>query len=162
MAADLETLKREIEAYLHELGIAVFYGYSIDSPVSVYWDTERHPDFREFIVTGRNAGARLVVFSHETLSQDEIDEALDQLEESDLAWDDKHKYENRLRELQAFEGFTCSIELSFEIESRIYLYQMRTAWYQTLKEILAELDTTTGLEDEDEDDGPMAGYFSRN
>ena len=34
---------------------------------------------------GRKAGAKLIVFAHEAFSLDEIDEALDQLEDSSLA-----------------------------------------------------------------------------
>jgi len=51
MATDLETLRTEIEGYLEESGIPVFRGYRrvMDSPAQVYWDTEKHADFREFV-----------------------------------------------------------------------------------------------------------------
>jgi len=163
MATDLETLRTEIQGYFEEIGIAVFHGYRriIDSPVQVHWDVERHADFREFVEAGRRAGAKLIVFAHEAFSLDEIDEALDQLEDSSLAREEKHTFEKRLRELQAYEGFTCSLELSFDLESRVYLFELRTAWYQTLRDILAELELSAEQE-EDEDEGPMPGYFSRN
>src|SRR5437868_9817126 len=163
MATDLETLRTEIEGYLEHIGIAVFHGYRriMDSPAQVYWDTDRHADFREFVEVGRRAGATLIVFAHEAFSLDEIDEALDQLEDSRLAREEKHTFEKRLRELQAYEGFTCSLELSFDLEGRVYLFELRTAWYQTLRDILAELELSAEQE-EDEDEGPMPGYFSRN
>jgi hypothetical protein len=163
MVTDLETLRTEIEGYLQELGVAVFHSYRrvVDSPGQVYWDTERHPDFREFVDAGRRAGAKLIVFAHEAFSLDEIDEALDQLEGSNLAWEDKHAFENRLRELQAYEGFTCSLELSFDLDGCVYSYEVRTDWYETLRDILTELDVSAEPE-EDEDEGPMPGYFSRN
>ncbi|MBV9301023.1 MAG: hypothetical protein JOY62_07265 [Acidobacteriaceae bacterium] len=163
MAVDLETLKTQIEDYLQEVGVAVFHGRSriIDSPLQVYWDVSAHPNFREFIEAGRKAGAKLVVFAHQAFSLDEIDEALDQLEDSKLGWEEKHNFETRLRELQSYEGFTCLVELSFDIDSRIYIYEMRTEWYQSLTDIIAELDAAAELE-EDEDQGPMPGYFSRN
>ncbi len=163
MAIDLESLRTEIQAYVQEVGIPVFYGYPRDavSHVPVYWDTERYPDFREFIEAGRRAGIKLIVFAYEAFSLDEIDEALDELEDSQLAWEEKHTFETRLRELQGYEGFTCSLELSFDLEGRVYSYEVRTEWYQTLRDLLAELDVTAE-EQEDHDQGPMPGYFSRN
>jgi hypothetical protein len=163
MATDLETLRTEIEGYLEESGIPVFRGYRrvMDSPAQVYWDTEKHTDFREFVEAGRRAGAKLIVFAQEAFSLDEIDEALDQLEDSGLAREEKHTFEKRLQELQAYEGFTCSLELSFDLEGRAYLFELRTAWYQTLRDILAELELSAEQE-EDEDEGPIPGYFSRN
>jgi hypothetical protein len=163
MATDLETLRTEIEGYLEESGIPVFRGYRrvMDSPAQVYWDTEKHADFREFVEAGRRAGAKLIVFAQEAFSLDEIDEALDQLEDSGLAREEKHTFEKRLRELQEYEGFTCSLELSFDLEGRAYLFELRTAWYQTLRDILAELELSAEQE-EDEDEGPIPGYFSRN
>jgi hypothetical protein len=163
MATDLETLRTEIEGYLEESGIPIFRGYRrvMDSPAQVYWDTEKHADFREFVEAGRRAGAKLIVFAQEAFSLDEIDEALDQLEDSGLAREEKHTFEKRLRELQAYEGFTCSLELSFDLEGRAYLFELRTAWYQTLRDILAELEISAEQE-EDEDEGPIPGYFSRN
>jgi len=164
MMTDLETLRTEIQGYLEEIGMAVFHGYrrTVDSPVQVYWDTEKHPDFREFVEVGRRAGAKLIVFAYEAFSLDEIDEALDQLEDSTLAREEKHTFEKRLRELQAYEGFTCSLELSFDLEGRAYLFELLTGWYETLRDILAELELSTQQEDEDEDQGPIPGYFSRN
>jgi hypothetical protein len=163
MATDLETLRTEMEGYLNEIAVPVFHGYRriLDSPGQVYWDTERHADFREFVQAGRRAGAKLIVFCHEAFSLDEIDEALDQLEDSSLAREEKHTFEKRLRELRAYEGFTSSLELSFDLEGRVYVFELRTAWYQTLRDILAELELSAEQE-EDEDEGPMPGYFSRN
>lgn len=162
MAVNLESLRTQVEGYLEQAGIPVFHGCSrvIDSPLQVHWNVEEHPDFREFIEAGRKAGAKLVVFAHQAFSLDEVDEALDQLEDSNLSWEEKHNFETRLKELQRYEGFTCLVELSFDIDARVYLYEMRTEWYQSLTEILAELDAAAELEEED--GGPMPGYFSKN
>jgi hypothetical protein len=163
MAIDLESLRAEIQSYLQELGLAVFHGYPrlADSPTQVYWNTDIRPDFREFVEAGRRAGVKLIVFAYEAFSLDEIDEALEQLESSKFGREEKHAFETRLRELQAYEGFTCSLELSFDLETRIYCYERRTEWYQSLRDILADLDAAAEQE-EDLDEGPMPGYFSRN
>jgi hypothetical protein len=164
MGLDLETLKAEMQAYLAREGMTVFYGYSrsIDSPTQVYWDIENHPDFREFLDAGRRAGAKLVVFYHRAFSLDAIDEALDHIEDSELPRDEKRSFENRLRELQAYEGFTCAIELSFDLDGRVYLFEIRTEWYEALNDLLAEIDAATEDVEDDEDQGPISGYFSKN
>lgn len=162
MALDLESLRAEIQDYLDDSGLAVFHGYHrmVDTLVQVSWDTDRHPNFREFLSAGQKAGVKLFVFHDESFSLDRVDEALDQLEETDFTRDEKRSYETRLRQLQAYEGFTCSLELSFSLEGRVYLYEAHTDWYQALNDIVAELDAA--LEEEDEGDGSLGGYFSKN
>ena len=162
MALDLESLRAEIQTYLEALDIPVFFGYhrSIDPMTQIAWDVSNHPDFREFVAAGQKAGAKLIVFTHLAFSLDQIDEALEQLDASDLTREEKRNFENRLRQLQAYEGFTCSVELSFTLDSEVYLFELRTDWYNSLNDILAELDIATD-EDSGEDD-PLGGYFSKN
>ncbi len=163
MAQDLETLRTEMEAYLKQYGIAVFHGYHrmVDSMNQVLWDTGRHPDFREFLQTAREAGVRLIVFNHRAFSLDQVDEALDELEDADLLREEKRSYENRLRQLQAYEGFTCSVELSFTADGRLYSFESHTDWYEAFTDILGELDAAA-QEHEDEPDDSIGGYFSNN
>jgi hypothetical protein len=163
MALDLETLRLELQAHLEELGIAVFHGYGqmADTLGHVYWDVHGHPDFREFLQVGQRAGAKLFVFHYQSLSQAELDEASEYLEEAEVSREEKRQYENRIRELQVYEGFTCSLALSFEIDGRVYVYELSTEWYQALTELLSELEAVSNEADE-EDDGPMTGYFSKN
>ncbi len=142
--------------------MAVFYGYHRmnDALNQVSWDTELRPDFKEFLGAARKADAKLIVFHYEALSLDEIDEALDGLEDSELPREEKRSFETRLRQLQAYEGFTCSVELSFSIESRVYMFELHTEWYEALSDILAELDAAA--DEEETDDGTLGGYFSNN
>ncbi len=163
MALDLETLRKEVQEFLDESEIPVFYGYRqmLDAINQVSWDVELHPDFRDFIKAGRTAGAKLMVFSYRAFSLDQIDEALDQLEDSSLSREEKRSFENRLRQLQGYEGFTCSLELSFSLESDIYTFELHTDWYQAMNQILAELDTFADEEEEGHDD-TLGGYFSKN
>jgi hypothetical protein len=162
MALDLETLRTEILAHLHSSGMAVFHaGHRALDPLNqVYWDVDGHPDYRAFLVVAKQAGAKLISFHHHTLSVDQIDEALDDLEESELPREEKRSYEKRLRQLREYEGFTCSVELSFTLENKIYVFEVHTEWYESLTDILAELEAAT--EDEEEDDGTLGGYFSNN
>lgn len=163
MALDLETLRTEILAHLHTSGTAIFHAShrAFDDPLNqVMWDVERHPDYRAFLAVAKQAGAKLIHFHHQTLSVDQIDEALDELEVSDFTRDEKRQYENRLRQLRDYEGFTCSVELSFCVEHKTYVYEMHTEWYESLNDILAELEAAN--EEEEEDNSGLGGYFSNN
>lgn len=163
MAQDLETLRAEMEAYLKQYGMAVFHGYygMVDSMDRVYWDTQRRPDFREFLQTARHAGVRLVIFNYRAFSLDQIDQAMDELEDANLLPEEKRSYENRLRQLQAYEGFTCSVELSFTIDGRVYSFEAHTDWYEAFTDIMGELDAVMEEHEEEQDDS-IGGYFSNN
>ncbi len=165
MAIDLEKMRADVEAYLLQKGIPVFFGYDqmSDGLIHATWDTERHPDFREFVGTAASAGAKLMVFHIESLSESSIDEALEQLELCDFTRDEKRNYEKRIKSLQGYEGFTSLISLSFSVDNRIYKFEVHSDWHDTLEDILMELDAASGDYSEDEsDDGPVGGYFSNN
>jgi hypothetical protein len=166
MALDLETVRSEMLAYLKAKKFAVFYGHSrlLDSLPFVYWDVDGQPDFRSFLDVALSAGAKLIVFHHRAFTLDQIDEALERLEHTTLTREEKRSLEGRLRELQAYEGFTCVVELTFDHEGRIYIFERRTEWYENLGDIMSEIEVATDYEDEedDEDAGPMSGYFSKN
>jgi hypothetical protein len=162
MLQDLEALRTEIESFLQQSELTIFYcSHQItDGLFQVSWDVERHGDFKEFLGTAKAAGAKLVVFTQQAFSLDQIDAALDQLEDCDLTYEEKRQYEGRLRQLQAYEGFTSSLELSFTLNSRVYLFEVHTDWYEAFTDVLNELDTVV---DEDvSEDGTLGGYFSNN
>jgi hypothetical protein len=163
MPQDLEKLRSEIETFLQEANLPVFYGYHrmSDALLQVSWDTERHSDFREFLQTARAAGAKLVVFNQRTFSLDQIDSALDELEDCEFTREEKRQYENRLRQLQTYEGFTAALELSFALEGRVYIFEIHTDWYEAFTDILGELDAAAEEEDTSEN-GSLGGYFSNN
>jgi hypothetical protein len=165
MTLDLESLRAEIQAYVDESGVAVFHGYRQvpENVVQVSWDTEGHPDFREFLSVGQKAGVKLFVFHAENFSLERVDEALEQLGETDLTRDEKRSYETRLKQLHAYDGFTCSVGLSFSLEGCEYAYEAHTDWYEALSDVMVELEAAMNDEEEDEDsDGAMGRFFSRN
>jgi hypothetical protein len=66
-----------------------------------------------------------------------------------------------LNELRSYAGFTCALELSFDHEGRVYMFDLRTEWYEELSDMLEDLHVMdTGSDDEDDD--TMGGYFSKN
>jgi hypothetical protein len=166
MALDLETVRKEMQGHLEKSGMPIFFGYhrTLDSLMQVNWDTDGHPDFREFLETARKSGAKLVVFNQVAFQLDQIDEALEELETADFTREEKRHFETRLKQLQAYEGFTCSLQLSFTMEGRLYLFELRTDWYDSLRDILSELEVATDpFSEEEEEEGPIGGgYFSNN
>jgi hypothetical protein len=164
MPQDLESLRAEMQAFLEGCGLAIFYGSHrmLDPLAPVSWDTERYPDYRAFVATAEKAGVKLLVFHQQAFSLDQIDAALDQLEECDFTREEKRQYENRLRQLQAYEGFTSALELSFTLESRIYMYETHTDWYESFTDVLGELEAAAEEQEAAGDDGSLGGYFSNN
>jgi hypothetical protein len=163
MSTNLDSLKGEVEKVLADQGFNVFYGQSrvLDSLPVIYWDIARYPDFRKFLDVARNAGAKLIVFYHREFTPDHIEEALDRLETAGMPHEESRGIERRLKELRVYEGFTCTLELSFDYEGRIYVYDVCTDWYDELSDILEEIDVF-GADDDDDDEAPISGYFSQN
>lgn len=163
MRQNLDSLRTEIQEYLESHHFIVFHGHSrlMDTLPVVYWDLERFPDFHLFLKAAEAAGARMIVFHQREFAGDLIDNALDQLQEIDLPPSERRAMERRLKELRVYEGFICTLELSFDYQNRIYLFDLRTEWYNELNDILDEIDASLPGEEED-DEGPMGGYFSKN
>jgi len=162
MESNLDGLKAEIERYLEQSGMAVFYGYSraLDSIPLVYWDCHQYPDYKEFIEAAKTAGAKLMVFHQRTFAVEQIEDALEELTGCDLPREDYRDFEKRLNRLRQYDGMVCAIELSFDHQGRAFLFDLRTEWYQELSDVLDEIQVLTV--GDDDDDTPMSGYFSRN
>jgi hypothetical protein len=162
MKSNLASLRSEIEEYLRSHDVAIFHSaHHMDPHFSAaYWDVAGHPDFRTFLATAEAAGVRLVaLFAHE-FRDETIDDAAELLEESDLGRDDRRAVEQRLREFGTYTGFVCEIEVSFDLGSRAYIFDLRTDWYDEFSEILDRIEGDLG---EEENDQPLGGpYFSKN
>lgn len=162
MHINLDTLKDDIKNALAEDHFVVFHGYAraTEHLSAVYWDTERHPGHEEFLQTAKAAGVSLIVFHEQEFNTAMVDDAVDQLEGSDLAAEDYRLIQGRLEELRRYDGFTCAVELSFDYQGRVYIYGVRSEWFEEYSDILDELEF--GLPEEDQDEPPIGGYFSKN
>ena len=163
MDINLNTLKREIVEYLEASEFAIFRttpGGLEGLPV-VMWDAEQYPDYQMFLETARKAGARVVLFATREFETADIDDALEQLEECEMTRDEQRQLSSRLRDMRVFEGVTCVIELGFDHEGRLYVYEVRPDWYDEFMTIEDEIATHLGGEDDLGDDS-LGGYFSRN
>ena len=163
MDLNLEPLKREILAYLASSEFAVFHSSpgGLDSLPMVLWDVERYPDYQMFLEVARKAGVKLVLFASCEFEAADLDELKDQLEKADLTREQQRECQSRLRGLRVHEGVTCSIELAFDLNARVYVYELQPDWYDDFvnleEEIMAHVPDA-----EDEDDGSLGGYYSKN
>ena len=163
MKQNLDELKTEVLQHLESQGFVVFHGYSrlSDADSFVAWDVERQPDYRQFLETAKNSGVKLIVYHWREFSRAHVDEAAERLEECDFSVEEQHNLERRLRDLRAYEGFTCALELSFDLKARVYLFNLRAEWYEEYLDLIEELGG--GLaDDEDEEDDPLDGFYSSN
>lgn len=161
MKPNLDTLKTEIEEHLEQAGLAIFYGYSrsLESQPAVEWDCDQYPDFRPFVQAAITAEAKILVFHQREFSSEQVEDALERLSACDLPQEESSEFEQRLNDLHAYSGSVCAIELSFDHQGRVFLFDLRTEWYEEFSEILDEIQLMTSQED---DDTPISGYFSKN
>jgi len=164
---NLDTLKSEILNYLEASDFAVFRSSpgTLDGQPMILWDAERHPDYRMFLDVARQIGCRLICFASREFQPEEIDDLLLQLEDADLDRDEQREYQKQLRRLRENEGVTCTLELAFDYDSRLYVYEMQPDWYTEFLNIEDEIVTRFGMgddEDVDDDDGSLGNYFSKN
>jgi hypothetical protein len=161
---NLDTLKREIVEYLESAGFAVFRSNpgGLEGLPMVLWDVEHYPDYQMFLDVARQSGAKLIVFATGEFESGDLDELREQLEDCDLTREEQREYESRLRELRVFEGVTCTIELAFDLDSRLYVYELQPDWYAEFLSLEEEI-TSRFSEESDLDRGDsLGGYFSRN
>ena len=87
MDLNLETLKNEILGYLESSDFAVFRSHAggLEGLSVITWDTERCPDYRTFLDTARKAGEKLILFASRELAEDEVDEALEELVDTEFS-----------------------------------------------------------------------------
>ena len=164
MDLNLDTLKREILSYLEETGFAVFHSSpgTLDSGSSmVLWDTEHHPDYRMFLDVATKTGIKLILFGSREFEASDLDELVEQLDASDVPRDEQREYRSRLRNLRSYEGQTCTLELAFDYNQRLYVYELQPDWYEEFIELDEEI-MARATDDEMGDDETLGGYFSKN
>jgi hypothetical protein len=162
MKPNLDALKTEIEECLEQAGLALFYGYSrsLDALPAVEWDCEQYPDFRLFVKAALTAEAKIIVFHQREFSSELLEDALERLTDCDLPPEECQQLERRLNDLHAYHGAVCAVELSFDHQGRVFLFDLRTEWYEEFSEMLDEIQLLSAPVDDD--DSPISGYFSKN
>ena len=115
-----------------------------------------------FLEVATKTGCTMIVFASREFEPGDIDDLLSQLDDCELTRDERREYESRLRELRAFEGVTCSLELAFDHHSRLYVYEVQPDWYEEFLELEDEIFARVTDDDELDDDDSLGGYFSKN
>jgi hypothetical protein len=160
---NLDSLKHEVSQYLEDTEFAVFRCTpgGPGHPEMVLWDVKTYPDFRMFLEVARKAGARLILFGTDELESSDLDDLKEQLGECELSREERRDYESRLRALAKYDGRTCTLELGFSIDGRMYVYDVQPDWYEEFMELEDEILSRIS-EDEDLDDDTLGGYYSKN
>jgi hypothetical protein len=57
---------------------------------------------------------------------------------------------------------TCSLELAFDYNSRLYVYEVQPDWYEEFLEVEDEIFSRVSDEDDLDDSDSLGGYFSKN
>jgi hypothetical protein len=160
---NLDTLKREILSYLEARDFAVFRSApgTLDGSQMVLWDAENYPDYQMFLEAAAKVGVKLILFATREFTSDDVTDLMDQIEELEIDRDQQRDYVKRLRDLKGYEGQTCSLELAFNHDSRLYVYELRPDWYEDYLTVEDEIAANMAEEDLDEGDS-LGGYFSKN
>lgn len=163
---NLETLKSEILDYLEHSEFAVFRSHAgaLEGLPMITWDTERCPDYRVFLEVARKAGEKLILFASAELSEEEIDETLEELEDTGFTREERRELENRLSKARRHVGETCSLEIAFDHNSHLYVYEAQPDWYEDYLDACDEITSVMQIEDTPQgsgDDG-LGGFYSNN
>lgn len=162
MKSNLEYLRREVIAYLEQRNLAVFKSFPCGPELgtdAVYWDSHAFPDFREFVAVAEAAGVRLLTVYGREFHSGIVDDALKQIETSTLDRENRRDIAARLRDMRAYEGFICEIEISFSYCGRTYIFDQPTTWYEEVSEILDRIEEAMGPS---KGENPLGGYYSNN
>ncbi len=165
MDIDLDNLKREILEYLEASGFTVFRSYAggLEGLPMVGWDAEAYPDYRMFLESAKKVGANLILFASTQFdAAEEIDGQLEELEDCEVSREDRREYERRLREYRVHDGTTATIELGFDHNSRLYVYEVAADWYEEYMELEEEITSLLPAPSGEEDESGMGGFYSNN
>ena len=163
MDLNLDTLKREILAYLESRDLAVFRSTpgTLEDPQMVLWDSEQYPDYRMFLDAAIKTGVKMILFATREFEAGDIDDLLEQIEDLEMDRDRQRDYQARLRKLHIYEGVTCSLELAFNHNSNIYMYELQPDWYEEF--LAAEDEIASAMAEGEPDEGDsLGGYYSKN
>lgn len=159
---DLNRLRSDMIDYIRQTGIPVFYASeAADEDSYTFWNGKAFPDWRQFVDVGKECGARMLVFSFETLTEDELDSAVDRLGDADMDAEERNNYMRQFEGLRRHTGQTTWVRIAYEHGGRWWAYELSAPWYDEFQEALEDIEMYLPLA-EDEDEDSSRGFFSRN
>ena len=164
MDLNLENLKGEILDYLAASEFGVFRSHSggLEGMHVITWDTDRFPDYRMFLETAQKVGQKLILFASRELEEIEIEEALEGIEEASVNRDEQRDLERRVRSARKHAGETCSLEMAFDHNSHLYVYELQPDWYEEFLETCDEITTMLPVGDGGDSEDGLGGFYSNN
>jgi len=161
---NLETLKGEILDYLAASEFGVFRSFSggLEELPVISWDTERFPDYRMFLEAAQKVGQKLILFASREFEEIEVEEALEGIEEATITRDEQRELERRVRSARKHAGETCSLEMAFDYNSHLYVYELQPDWYEEFLETCDEITTMLPVGDGGDTDDGLGGFYSNN
>lgn len=165
MDINLDQLKPEILEHLASEDFVVFRSLpgGLDGHPMVFWDAPGYPDYRSFVHVAKQAGAKMMLFAHRDLYAGEVDDALEMLKQSTLSREERRSLERGLDDTRDHIGSTCTLEISFGYEGRMFVFELVTEWFSQFMDYVELLEAATSDDDDDEEERPpLGGYFSKN
>src|SRR6201999_3916090 len=95
----------------------------------------------------------LILFASREMAEDELDEALEELVETEFTREERRELEGRLALAQKHIGTTCSLELAFGHNSHLYVYEARPDWYEDFLDACEEISSVIQLDDDSQGTG---------
>ncbi len=169
MQTDLDKLKTQLPPELESRGFVVFHGLARadDENGVVMWDAAQRPDYPKFLDCAAKLGVKVIVLNTRPFEKATIEDLQDELESLDLPPSERRELERRLKALKPYTGFTANLEMSFDHNGTVYVYEVRSEFMNEFLSIMGEVDA--GIfpggnfeEDDDPDTNPGGGFFSRN
>jgi hypothetical protein len=166
MPDNLEKIRIEIEDYLHANRFTIFRGVprNVDDTRLVYWDVAQFPTPIDFLKTAEETGVRLLVLHSKRFDEASIEELETALEGLGLPREERRPIEKRIKDLNVYLGMTSEIEMSYAFDNQVYVYLVSSDWSDEYEDLYEELMLTPPEfdEDDEDEDPPMGGFFSKN
>ena len=168
MDLNLDSLKEEILRYLEASQFAVFRSLPgvLDDFSVITWDSVSFPDYRMFLDTAQRCGAKVVVFISAVFNEEDLEDIEADIALSDLDREQAREMEKSLKRFRAYKGRTCFLQIAFDYQSRMYVYELQPDWYSEYLELTDELDIMLphDHEEDEESDGDdgLGGFYSKN
>jgi len=149
---DLKSLKDDMVAYITVLGLHRFSGYVGEEMPSVMWAAphetsplaEERPEdgWKEFLELAKASGITFVTVFELSLSQDDLDELREGLDDStNPDPDDREELINLKRHI----GKIGSLQLGFAYQGTMFLYETTTGWYENYQMMQRSIEELTDM-----------------
>ncbi len=162
---DLDRLRTEMMDYMRDTGLPIFYGAGApEEDDYTFWDTGAFPDWRQFVDVAKESGARLLLFSSQTLGDTDVEQAIERLGDCDMNGEERASYMKQFEGVRRRIGQTAWVRIAFEHGGRWLAYELTVPWHDEFRSAVDDLEAFLPLaEEEEEEEGDSGrGFFSRN